>query len=453
MKNNLVIILLTTLFIFSTPYTALAVSEITLNEVKRPQSAILFIVDGFGSSYYYPETSPVALDGSLLLKATTGNLSFGTMIADIRTKHPITGIAHSVIVTGFSDANEETVGYPDATIFDITREHGFVNLAIMERGDFMNMRNEQDIILYAENNSIDEPFMAIQTKNAPDGVYDLMYEWKVKLPAYLDGKKGVDKYSAYNRWGIDAANAAAIDMIKKHPSRRFLLTVNIGAIDSGGHNMGDDDYLKLIEKLDSDIFPLYKTALDNNIAFFLTADHGMSFATINARRGGHSSDKYSTKIESLRIPLVILSPNTVTGIIGGEYEQEDIAPTLLGVLDLPDHLQYADGNAINIKKYASIFVKTDSEYQVSLWNNGQKVSERSDSELIFAGLPLNSSYILKATGDGGTFQEIVSLDSDKHFNFKKPESALNISNRGLIAIILILIVNVAGLIIIRRIKD
>ena len=290
MKNNSVIILLTTLFIFSTPYTALAVSEITLNEVKRPQSAILFIVDGFGSSYYYPGTSPVALDGSLLLKATTGNLSFGTMIADIRTKHPITGIAHSVIVTGFSDANEETVGYPGATIFDITREHSFVNLAIMERGDFMNMRNEQDIILYAENNSIDEPFMAIQTKNAPDGVYDLMYEWKVKLPAYLDGKKGVDKYSAYNRWGIDAANAAAIDMIKKHPSRRFLLTVNIGAIDSGGHNMGDDDYLKLIEKLDSDIFPLYKTALDNNIAFFLTADHGMSFATINARRGGHSSD-------------------------------------------------------------------------------------------------------------------------------------------------------------------
>ncbi|CAG0976909.1 MAG: alkaline phosphatase family protein [Candidatus Methanoperedens sp.] len=453
MKNNLVIILLTTLFIFSTPYTALAVSEITLNEVKRPQSAILFIVDGFGSSYYYPGTSPVALDGSLLLKATTGNLSFGAMIADIKTKHPITGIAHSVIVTGFSDANEETVGYPGATIFDITKEHSFVNLAIMERGDFMNMRNEQDIILYAENNSIDEPFMAIQTKNAPDGVYDLMYEWKVKLPAYLDGKKGVDKYSAYNRWGIDAANAAAIDMIKKHPSRRFLLTVNIGAIDSGGHNMGDDDYLKLIEKLDSDIFPLYKTALDNNIAFFLTADHGMSFATINARRGGHSSDKYSTKIESLRIPLVIVSPNTVTGIIGGEYEQEDIAPTLLGVLDLPDHLQYADGNSINIKKYASIFVKTDSEYQVSLWNNGQKLSERSDSELIFAGLPLNSSYILKATGDGGTFQETVSLDSDKHFNFKKPENALNISNRGLIAIILILIVNVAGLIIIRRIKD
>ncbi|KAB2944946.1 MAG: putative phosphoglycerate mutase [Candidatus Methanoperedens nitroreducens] len=452
MIKNFVIILLCIL-LFSTPYTALAVSEVTLNEVKRPQSAILFIVDGFGSSYYYPETSPLALDGSLLSKAKTGNLSFGARIADIRTKHPVTGIAHSMIVTGFSDANEETVGYPGATIFDITREHGFVNLAIMQRGDFMNMRSEQDIILFAENNSIDEPLMSMQTKNAPDGVYDLMYEWKMKLPAYLDDKKGVDKYSAYNRWGIDAANAAASDMIKKHPSRRFLLTVNIGAIDSGGHNMGDDDYMKLIESLDSDIYPLYKTALDNNIAFFLTADHGMSFATMNSRRGGHSSDKYSTKIESLKIPLVILSPNAVTGIIGGEYQQEDLAPTLLGVLDLPDNLQYGDGNAINIKKYASIYVKADSKYQVSLWNNDQKLSERSDSELIFSGLPLNSSYTLKATGDGGTFEEIVSLDSDKQFSFKKPESSFNISNRRLIAIILILIVNIAGLIIIRRIKD
>lgn len=434
-----------------------AVSETALNGIQRPQSAILFIVDGFGSSYYYPEYSPFALDGSLLLKANTHNLSFGTRVADIRTGRPITGIAHSVLVTGFSDADEETVSYPDATIFDITKRHGFVNLAIMERGDFMNMQNEQDIILFADKNSIDEPQTSIRTKKAPAGIDDLMFEWKMKLPDYLDGKKGLDKYSAYNRWGIDAANAIAIDIIKNHPSWRFLLTVNIGAIDSGGHNMGDNDYVKLIEGLDSDIYPLYKTALGNNIAFFLTADHGMSFASINARRGGHSSDKYSTKIESLRIPLVILSPNTVTGIIGGEFEQEDIAPTLLSVLDLPCNLPYADGNAINIKKYASIFVKADSQYQVTLWNNGKKLSERSGSEVIFAGLPLDSSYIIKAAGAGGTFEEKVSLDSDKYFNLKKPESkpesTLNTSNRRLITVILILIVNIAGLIIIRRIKD
>ncbi|MCX9081783.1 MAG: sulfatase-like hydrolase/transferase [Candidatus Methanoperedens sp.] len=446
-------ILLLLLSYLSISGSALAISEITLNEIKRPQSAILFIVDGFGSSYFYPEFSPSALDGSSLFKADTSNLSFGTRIEDIRTSHPVTGIAHSVIVTGFSDADEETVGYPDATIFDITRQHGFVNLAVMETGDSVNMRKEQDIILFAENNSLDEPLMPIQSKSSPEGVYDLIYEWKMKLPAYLDGKKGVDKYSAYNRWCIDAANAAALDMIKKHPSQRFLLTVNIAGIDSGGHNMGYDDYIGLIESLDSDMYPLYRTALDNNIAFFLTADHGMSFSSINARRGGHSSKKYSTQLESLRIPLVILSPNAAPGIIGGEFHQEDIAPTLLGVLDLPDHLQYANGNAINVKNYATIFVEADPSYQISLWNNGKKISERSDTELIFTGLPLDSRYTLKATGKDGTFEEEVSLDSDKHFNFKKPDSTVNISNRGLIAVILILIVNIAGLIIIRRIKD
>jgi hypothetical protein len=452
MKKTLLIILLLLSFI-SMSNTAFAVSEITLNKEERPQSAILFIVDGFGSSYFYPEFSPTALDGSLLIKARTQNLSFGARIADIRTGHPVTGIAHSMIVTGFSDANEEIVGYPDATIFDITREHGFVNLAVMQTGDFINMRNEQDIILYAENNSVDDPLISIQAQKAPTGIYDVMYEWKMKLPTYLDNMKGVGKYSAFNRWGIDAANAVATEMIKKHPSQKFLLTMNVGEIDSGGHNMGDDDYVKLIEALDADFYPIYKTALDNNIALFITADHGMSFATLNARRGGHSSDKYSTRLESVRIPLVILSPNAINGVVGGEYKQEDIAPTLLGVLDLPSHLQYADGNAINVKKYASIFVTSDPKYQVSLWKDGQKVSERSDSELIFTGLPLNSSYTLKATGNDMNFEEKISLDSDKQFNFIKADSGPGISNRGLIAIILILIVNIAGLIIIRRIKD
>jgi len=53
---------------------------------------------------------------------------------DIRTQIPSTGPAHSIIVTGYSGANEEIVGYPDATIYDITRQHGFVNLAVMEKG-------------------------------------------------------------------------------------------------------------------------------------------------------------------------------------------------------------------------------------------------------------------------------------------------------------------------------
>ncbi|MFA4934366.1 MAG: alkaline phosphatase family protein [Candidatus Methanoperedens sp.] len=446
MKKVLIILLL-----LLTSNAALAVSEITVNEVKRPQSAIIFIVDGFGSSYYYPELAPYALDGTELVKARTQNLTFGTRIINIKTPHPVTGIAHSVIVTGYSEANEEIVGYSDATIYDITRQHGFVNLAVMQKGDFRNMREEQDIILFAENNSIDEPLMSIQAKASPSGVYELMYDWKMKLPDYLNNKSGVKRYSAYNKWGIDAAHAVASSMIKNNPSQKFLLTVNIGAIDSGGHNLGDDDYIKLIEDLDRDFYSLYKTASENNIALFLTADHGMSFAKKNAQRGGHSGDKYVSRQESLRIPLVIISPNAIQGAVSGEYGQEDIAPTLLSVLDLPNRLQYTDGKAINIKNYASIFVKADTKYTVSLWNEGRKISESSDSELIFTGLPLNTSYTLKATGAGGTYEEQVSLDSDKHFNFNNAKSGLN--TRSMVAIILILIVIIGGIIVIKRIKD
>ncbi len=431
---------------------AYAVQEINLGEIKRPQSAILFIVDGLGSSYFYPELEPIALDGNELSKANTPNLTFGSRVVDIKTPHPVTGIAHSVIVTGNSEANEEMVGYPDATIFDITRKNDFTNLAVMEKGDFANMRDEQDIILFAQNNSIDEPQLAIQENVPSSGIYELMFEWKMKMPQYLNNKSGEEKYSAYNKWGIDAANAVALFMLKKHPSQKFLLTVNVGAIDGGGHNLGDDDYIKLIEDLDRDFYPLYETASKNNLALFLTADHGMSFAVKNARRGGHIGDKYSSRRESLRIPLVIISSNVEPGLVNGEYGQEQIAPTLLSVLDLPNNLQYADGGSINVKNYASIFINSDGESRVSLWNNGQKVTEQAASEIIFSGLPLNSSYTLKASGANGNREEQLFLDSDKQFNFNANRSS-EFNNKRLIAIILIVIINAAGLLVIRRIKD
>ncbi|MBU3966584.1 MAG: alkaline phosphatase family protein [Euryarchaeota archaeon] len=425
-------------------------TEITLNNIQKPDSAILFIVDGLGSSYFYPELTPYAIDESEISKALTRNLTSGTRLLDIRTPIPSTGQAHSVIVTGYSGANEEIVGYPDATIYDITRQHGFVNLAVMEKGDFQNLRDEQDIILFAQNNSIDKPLISIQANKAPSGIYELMYDWKMKLPEYLENRKGREKYSAYNKWGIDSANAVAVYMRKSHPSQRFLLTVNVGAIDSGGHNLGEDDYYLLIEDLDRDIYPLYTTARENNIALFFTADHGMSFATKNARRGGHASGKYAIKLESLKIPLVIMSQNTIPGVFNGEYREGDIAPTLLSVLDLPNSLQYADGKTINVKKYATIFVKADKEYSVSLWNGGQKVSESSGSELIFAGMPLNTNYTIKAVGADKTYEEKLFMDSDKLLKF---DSGKGLDYRGIVAIILILFVIIGGILIIRKIKD
>lgn len=426
-------------------------TEVTVNEVNRPGGAVLFIVDGLGSSYFYPEFEPQALDGTILLKARNRNLTPGARVLDIEAPRPVTGIGHSVIVTGYSNSNEEITGFPDATIFDITRKHGYMNIAVMQKGDFSNMRQEQDIIIFAENNSIDQPLISIQTSTPNDDIHELMYEWRSKFPVYLNNRSGVDRYSAYNKWGIDTANAILAHILSNNLSRKFLLTVNIGAIDSGGHNLGDDDYIRLIEDLDRDFYPLYETAVKNNIALFLTSDHGMSFAKMNARRGGHISDKYRKRPESLRIPFVINSPNVVDGTMSGKYGQEDIAPTILSVLDLPGGLQYGDGEPIGVKNYGSIFVESDPGYSVSLWNNGKKISGSPYQEFVFSGLSLNERYTIKASGPDKDYEENVVLDSDKKFIFIEPEPIF--TNRELVAIILILIVNITGFIIIKRIKD
>lgn len=439
------------LLILLTANAVYGVSEIILNDVERPNGAILFIVDGLGSSYFYPEYIPYALDGSRLLKADAPNLTFETRVLDVKVPTPSTGIAHSVIVTGYSGADEELVGYPDATIYDITRRHGFVNLAIMHKGDFYNMRAEQDIIMYAPDNSINNPSVSIQANKPYEGIYEVMYDWKMKMPEYFDNKTGYDRYSAYNKWGIDAAGAVVEEMVTNHPSQKFLLTVNVGTIDSGGHYRGDYDYVMLVEDLDRDFYSLYEMASENNIALFFTADHGMSFAVKGAQRGGHGSVKYSSQQESLRIPFAVLSPNVNGGVVGGEYGQEDIAPTLLSILDLPDTLQYADGEAVNIKNYASIFVNSKTEYNVSLWNNGIRVTGGSDSELVFTGLPLNANYRIEAKGSAGKYEEQLFLDSDKQLSFMDVDSGF--SKREMIAAGMILAVNVAGLIIIWRIRD
>jgi len=112
-----------------------------------------------------------------------------------------------------------------------------------------------------------------------------MYDWKMKLPGILKKGRTGEKYSAYNKWGIDAAKRSCRIHEKEPPLTEIPPDSECGAIDSGGHNLGEDDYYLLIEDLDRDIYPLYTTARENNIALFFTADHGMSFAAKNARRG------------------------------------------------------------------------------------------------------------------------------------------------------------------------
>jgi len=447
-------IIFTALFLLI-PFVS-ASTEIAVNPTNRPSSAILLIVDGLGSSYFYPELVPEALDGSILKKASAPNLTMGSVrIVDVRAVQPITGIGHSVIVTGDSKADEEVVGYPDATIYDTARKYGFLALAVMEKGDFINMRREQDLILYAKTTSFPNPEISLESKEtAPSDVYQLMAAWQERLPSYLARKKGVDQYIACNQWGIDASKEVVVQMIENHPNQRFILTINLGAVDSAGHNMGHDDYIKTIEALDAALYPLYMTAVENNLAFILTADHGMSFASPNAQKGGHLSKEYLKKIESLRIPLIITSPNAQAQVLD-RAGQEEIAPTILSILDLPNNLQYADGKAANIKNYANLHIKAPSSQEVGVWSGEYLVAPTSrDTEFFFSGLKTGVNYTIKAKGDYAQ-EEKVYLDSDKTLELqaKLREDVPVFSSRAIIAVILIFLVNIIGFLIIKRIKD
>ena len=160
---------------------------------------------------------------------------------------------------------------------------------------------------------------------------------------------------------------------------------------------------------------LYQTCADHDLLFILTADHGMGFATCDAVRGGHVSDKYAERPESQRIPLLFSGSGIARGTIpsGG---QEDIAPTLLYQMGLPDTV--CDGNPLPVGGYADLRVMTGSDADVEVrWGRGAGGGESTvrgtlDSEFLFRGLDAGHNYTIQVTGGGRTDEYEIFLDSD-----------------------------------------
>ena len=137
------------------------------------------------------------------------------------------------------------------------------------------------------------------------------------------------------------------------PEQKYLLTVNVGAIDSSGHYRDNYGYIDCIECLDSELPRLYKLCKKNNLAFVLTSDHGMSFSKADSK-GGHQSEKFSVIDEAQLVPLIIHAQDVETGILTEEYGQDDFAPTLLGILDIPDKPRFAEGNQILLTDHVNL---------------------------------------------------------------------------------------------------
>ena len=445
--------------------SALAHTHIDVGKKNPPSNIILLIIDGMGSEYISPDCIPTALDGTPVSHADVPIMheliSHGVLMPDIQVPVPSTGPAHSVIITGYSGADQETVEFPDATIYDVLNKEGFLSIAIMHKGDFSQLRNEQDIILYTKSNSIKEPSLALQVNDndVPDNIIKELEYWEQRLSSYQKGTKGIDSYTAYADWEINASKHLVSLMAKQHPEMRYILTINIGIVDCAGHYRGIEGYITSIETVDKYLEPLIQVARDSNTALIITADHGMAFRSANATKGGHASDDFFCS-EAVTVPLIMVSSNIITGVIDENYNQQDIAPTILSILDIPYQLKYTDGKVLPVKQYTNLWVSSDMEADVEITLDEKRIfTSTGDSQYFFTGLKPETNYIVRVSKDDEILEEAVKMDVDRHieFNITIPGNIEKKSDyeswRKRIASAMIILVIIAGLLVIRRIKD
>lgn len=498
------LVMLIVFFIFPAPASGL--TEVEVNPVNTPQGAVVLIIDGLSAPFIYPELTPHALDGTPLEKAELKNLpeisKESARLLEFRAPQTFTEGGHSVLVTGNPGADSELVSFKDATIFDILHREGYLCIAVMERGDSWSIRAEQDAILRDENNSIskmkivlEQPEPSSNSPEVPEGLLQIMEEAADKAPGYITSKETREKYSGYDRWGVETACNIVDYMARNRPEQKYLLTVNVGAVDSSGHHRDNYGYVDCIECLDADISQLYELCKKNDLAFVLTADHGMGFSKDDSK-GGHQSEKFTETDEAQLVPLIVHSQDVESEILVEKHGQEDFAPMLLGILNIPDRPRFAEGKQILLTDHVNLKVELPEKGSVELRKNGNGKDEpvkvkdgnivaslQHDDEFLFLGLEPESTYTVRATLDSensleerekkltletdsvleftekgqkieGNSEDNPESDSGKNSTagFSKKESGKSSSSlTHLIGYFIIGLVNIAGIVIIAKI--
>ena len=232
-------------FSFSTFPVASALTEVEVNPVDTPEGAVVLIVDGLSAPFLYPELTPHALDGTTLEKARLEYIpkisENSARILEFRAPQTFTEGGHSVLFTGNPGADSELVSFKDATVFDVLHKEEYLCIGVMEKGDFGSICAEQDVIARDANNSINDMKITLEkydhssdtpeAPEIPEGLLKVLKDAADKAPGYVKSKETRERYSGYNRWGIDTACAVVKYMSANRPGQKYLLTVNVGAID------------------------------------------------------------------------------------------------------------------------------------------------------------------------------------------------------------------------------
>ena len=452
--------------------TASATEILEVNPVDIPQGAVILIIDGLGSPYIYPELTPYALDGQVLPKSHGNNLSLilsqSYRVLDVRAPQTYTEAGHSVLVTGYSKALSDVIGGSGTTIYDVAHEYDYHTFAVMHKGDFATLCSKQDVIVRDVTNSVNQPEMLIMTNDISAGQKQISMEvaalMQDSIPALNDRLRqfpegSQQRYDIYNNWAISTAIDVIDHMHANYPQEHYLLTINVGAIDSAGHYKKDTGYITSINGIDAVCMDLYVKCKENKLAFILTADHGMAFPSPDSR-GGHQAAKYSRTNEAQMVPFVVSASGIASSVVEGSYGQEDIAPTILDILYLPNELRLSDGNAIPLRDYTILKVSVPQKGTLEIMREGDTIFSTilSDSSLL-RGVETGHNYNIHFTPHDSSIpvmKKEIFIAGSKHIDFSLPAatstSEVFLRNpRYLIGCVLIVIINIVGFVLIKKI--
>ncbi len=319
---------------------------------QAEKSAVLVIVDGLGSSYIYPDHSPVCIDGSPLPGIRLAMADNASGRFELRVPTPETESGNAVIVTGYSKATGEMLSYYNATIYDVLRARGYLSMAILETGDTAYMIGEPDIIVNERNNSAYNPSvtMTVNGKSIPAGVQDLLAA--SPPPRLSSATNPADAYRQYDDWSLGKATALVRFMGETLPDVNYLLVVNAAGPDMAAQERGFASYRQTVEDLDPTLLSLADACQEDGVILLVTADHGMSFKSPGSK-GSHASGEASMRNESRLAPLLVFTGEA--GKRSGNGGQECIAPTLLSLMECPDTLSMGDGEPLMCGDSPSLF--------------------------------------------------------------------------------------------------
>src|SRR5271157_555810 len=348
----------------------IALAAIPLN--ASAHGAVIVVIDSLGSSYLSPNTATYT-GGTPIPSLDLKFVDMADARYQLKVPVPATEYGHAVIVTGDSNASQETVALYHATIFDALKDDGYLALGILENGDSAQMLAELDAAVREKNDSVYDPyFQYIQHGNSvPPDLARMMQDY----PVLNSSKAGKDKYAGfikYNNWSLDFTRDLVTFMGTHEPDVNYVLLVNAGGLDHSGHTTGSEGYKTVLSGLEPEMESLVDVCRASGAILMITGDHGMSF-TENSLSGAHAGASVASRKESLMTPLLIYSNKTIKGI-GGTYGQECLSPTMLSLLDEPNTMSLSNGEPLPVKDKPTLFLKSRSPENVTITGNNYSVS-------------------------------------------------------------------------------